>query len=386
MVDWLDRLDSDVENLDAALEWGLEAAPWDAVRMATDLLAYWAVRVASADSDARLVSAIDIARARVVGNEAASAADQALAGRLLGEAARIWAMGGRAQPALVWAQDASVLAKASGDTQARMQAAGGLLVSAVFTGGRPDLHELFSEGIELAAASGTLWLLAMAAGFAGAALIDEDREAALALVDRGEEAARASGNPFARGAAAMAHGRLLGRQGETDAAAERFGYASARFAEIGDERLGLAARSDLGHALRRGGRFADAMAIYRETIGGWVHLGHRGAVANQLENIGYVALETGRPERAAQLLGAAEAIRAAVGASMAMEEGPEYESFVGRLREALDEPTLGAAWDAGRGLSLPAAVALARADAETAETVHATKGSASAGATADGDR
>ena len=362
MVDWLDRLDADVENLDAALEWGLEAMPWGAVRMASDLLAYWAVRVATADSDARLVAAIEIARARTIGNPDATAAEQALAGRLMGEAARIWAMSGRAQTALGWAQDATALAEASGDGQARLQAAGGLVVSAVFTGGRPDLRELFAQGIELAAAHGTYWMLAMAAGFAGAALIGEDPEAAMALVRRGQEAARASGNPFVLGAVAMASGRLLGRQGLTDAAAVQFAMASARFAEVGDERLGLAARSDLGHALRRGARFAEAMAIYRETIGGWVHLGQRGAVANQLENIAFVAIEMGRPERAARLLGAAAAMREAADAPMAMEEGPEYDAIVARLRDMLDRGVLETEWEAGRTLTLPEAVAFARAD------------------------
>ncbi|HET7472008.1 MAG TPA: AAA family ATPase [Candidatus Limnocylindrales bacterium] len=362
MVDWLDRLDADVENLDAALEWGLEAAPWDAVRMATDLLGYWIARVPSSDSDARLVAAIEIARSRALGNPDADPADMAVAGRLLGEAARMWAMGGRAQIALGWAQDASILAEASGDVRARLQAAGGLLVSAVFTGGRPDLMDLFAEGIELAAANNVSWMLGMAAGFAGAAVAGQDPDAALVLVLRAEEAARASGNPYVLGAVSMAYGRVLGQLGETNAAAGQFANATARFAEIGDERLGLAARSDLGHALRRGGRFDEAMAIYRETIGGWIHLGHRAAVANQLENIAFLAIEAGRLERAARLLGAAEAIRTAVDAPMALEEGPEYERYVARLRDGLDPTAVSAAWDAGKALSLGDAVTFARTD------------------------
>ncbi len=96
MVDWLDRLDAELDNLGSALEWGLEAEPWAAVRMATALLPYWAVRVMSQDNDARIVAAIEIARARVVGRPDADPADQALAARLLGEAARLWAMSGRA--------------------------------------------------------------------------------------------------------------------------------------------------------------------------------------------------------------------------------------------------------------------------------------------------
>jgi predicted ATPase/class 3 adenylate cyclase len=362
MVDWLDRMDADVENLDAALEWGLESMPWDAVRMATKLLAYWAVRVPSADSDARLLAAIAIARERTIGNDAATAEEQAQAALLLGEAARMWAMGGRAQTALGWANDATALAEASGDVQARLAAIGGLAVAATFTGGRPDLLALFQEGVALAGEHGTWWMLAMAAGFAGASLATTDVEGGRVLVGQAEDAAVASGNPFVMGAVAMAHGRLYGQAGDTEAAAERFSTAIARFTEIGDEQLALAARSDLGHALRRGRRLPQALAIYRETIGGWVHLGHRGAVASQLENFGYVAIELGNAERAARLLGAAEAIRLASAQPRAYDEETEYEAILERIRAELGPAGFDAAWAAGQRLSQPEAVALARAD------------------------
>ena len=75
-------------------------------------------------------------------------------------------------------------------------------------------------------------------------------------------------------------------------------YRSGSFTELGDTRFALASRSDLAHALRRGGRLDEAMAMYRETIGGWVHLGQKGAIANQLENIAYVEVERGSSDRA----------------------------------------------------------------------------------------
>ena len=91
----------------------------------------------------------------------------------------------------------------------------------------------------------------------------------------------------------------------------------------------------MAHALRRGGRLDEALALYRETIGGWVHLGHKGAVANQLENIAYLATDRGRTELAVRLLGAADAIREAADARMAFDEEPEYLASVERLRAAL---------------------------------------------------
>jgi hypothetical protein len=123
--------------------------------------------------------------------------------------------------------------------------------------------------------------------------------------------------------------------------------------------LSLAARSDLGHALRRGNRLDEAMTAYRMTIGGWVRFGHRGAVANQLENIAYVAIERGEGERAARLLGAAETLRAAGDQPMAFDEAPEYDGFVERLRGILDPESFEAAWAAGRSMPQAEAVALA---------------------------
>jgi predicted ATPase/class 3 adenylate cyclase len=361
MVDWLDRLDADAENVGAALEWGLEAEPWAAVRMASDLLGYWNVRVASEEDEARIIDAIEIARARTAGDPGSPPADvseRALSARLMGEAARIWASSGRAAMGLEWSREAESLARTTDDPQAIVQAVAGRLISGVFTGAT-DLRRQFDEAIAVAERVGDQAILAVATGFAGASFYGADPVAAEALGARAEEAARRTGSPFIIASVAMARGRMLGLAGRTDEAAERFGVSIARAAEIGDERWVLAARSDLAHAYRRGGRLDAAEALYRETIGGWVHLGHRGAVANQLENMGYVAVDDGRFERAARLLGAAEAMREQSHQAMAFDEVPELGAYLGRLRAAIPETAFDAAWSAGRALSQAEAVALA---------------------------
>ena len=150
---------------------------------------------------------------------------------------------------------------------------------------------------------------------------------------------------------------MLGNARRTDEAVASYDVAIARFSEIGDERFVLASRSDLAHALRRGGRLDAAMVLYRETIGGWVRLGHRGAVANQLENMAYVAVEGARTEVAARLLGAAEALRETSRAKMAFDETPELAAHVEELRAATEPATLASWWAAGRALTMAAAVA-----------------------------
>ncbi len=361
MVDWLDRLDAELDNVGAALEWGLEAAPWTAVQMAAALLGYWAVRVMSQDNDARIVAAVEIARAQTIGRDDADPADMIVAARLLGEAARLWAMSGRAPMGLPWARDALALAEASGDITARLYALAGLVTTTIFSGlagsGGTDVRGHFEEAVRLAEQSGVWWSLAFAAGFAGSSLGAFDPDAGEALLQRGMDAARRSGSPYAIGAVSMAQGRSLGRTGQTDAAVAAFGVAIQRFMELGDDRFVLASRSDLAHAFRRGGRLDEALALYGETIGGWTHLGHRGAVANQLENIAYAEIERGNHERATRLLGAAAAIRDSAQARMAFDEEPEFESYVGRARAALSPDVFDAALAAGRELTQAEAVA-----------------------------
>ncbi|MBI2762256.1 MAG: hypothetical protein HYX54_00640 [Chloroflexi bacterium] len=361
MVDWLDRMDADAENLGAAMEWGLEAAPWEAVRMARDLLSYWAVRVASADNDARTVAAIEIARAMTVGKPGVDPADQALAAWLLGQAAWLWGASGRAAEAVDWARDAVTLGRASGDESALLFALAGQAVSSVFIGADASIPSLFAEATDLAERSGSWWALSMAAGFSGATLWITDHGAGEALVTKGVDAARRSGNPYAMGAAALAQGRMLGYALRTDEAQASYEVAIARFSEIGDDRFVLAGRSDLAHALRRGGRLDQAAALYRETIGGWVRLGNRGAVANQLENVAFLAVVKGRLDEAARLFGAAEAIREVGGARMSFDETPEYEDHVARLRAALAPADFERLWASGRRLSTAEAVAIVQA-------------------------
>ena len=218
---------------------------------------------------------------------------------------------------------------------------------------------MFDEAIELAEKTEVWWMVAQAAAFTGATVWDLDHAAGEALLLRGEEAARRSGSPHAIGSAAVAHGRVLGKAGRTDESVATFGIAIDRFSEIGDERFALSARSDMAHALRRGGRLDEAEALYRETIGLWVHLGHRGAVANQLENVAYIAVARGQAERATRLLAAAEAMREAANASMAFDEVPEMTLFVDRLRTLAEPAAIDGWWQAGRSIPGPDAVSLA---------------------------
>ena len=81
-----------------------------------------------------------------------------------------------------------------------------------------------------------------------------------------------------------------------------------------------------------------------------------------MESFAFLAVIRGNNERAARLLGAAEALRDVLDGGMQPQEKMEYDYHVAQLRETMDNDALEAAWRAGRLLDIDAAVAYARYD------------------------
>ncbi len=63
-----------------------------------------------------------------------------------------------------------------------------------------------------------------------------------------------------------------------------------------------------------------------------------------------------QPQRAARLLGTAEALRQAIGSTMHAYERVEYQKEVAPVRAALDAATFDAAWAAGRAMDIDQAI------------------------------
>ena len=211
-------------------------------------------------------------------------ADQALAARLLGEAARLWGMSGRATVALGWAQDAVRLAEASGDAvgtsgrargprdRARVLRPGG--PGWVWTCGRSSRRRA-----DLAEEIGEWWLLAPGGGLCGGQpwTFDAGRRSGAHASRRRRGATVRS--PYAIGVSvdgAGPHARPPGEDRRRGRRLRRRDPAVHR-----DRRRTVRPRVPQRHGPRppawRAAR--EAMALYRETIGGWVRLGHKGAIA-----------------------------------------------------------------------------------------------------------
>jgi hypothetical protein len=142
-------------------------------------------------------------------------------------------------------------------------------------------------------------------------------------------------------------------------ARDRFSKCLPVFEEMGDDHRANMIHSELAHMDRYEGKYEQAEAVYRKTILVWQKLGHRAAVAHQLECFAFLAKASEKAERAAHLFGAAEILREKIHIPMQPTEQVEYEQEVADLRKGMDEKVFISIWAEGRTMTMEQAIDLA---------------------------
>jgi hypothetical protein len=233
--------------------------------------------------------------------------------------------------------------------------------TAVWLGDAAQAEAAIDEGLRLADAINSRFGLATI----------QSAKASLAIQLRGDFAAahrygmesvqvlRDIGNPWLAAITIMFLGNAAALQGQYAEARTQLAESEMLFRQIGDRQMVNASISEQAHVERRLGRYEQALALYTKTIKGWQELGHRAALAHELECCAFIACAQADGQRAARLFGAAEALRASANAPMAGMERAEYEQNVSALRGLLDADALEAAWAEGRGMTVDEAVAYA---------------------------
>jgi predicted ATPase/class 3 adenylate cyclase len=126
--------------------------------------------------------------------------------------------------------------------------------------------------------------------------------------------------------------------------------------EMGDLLSVTGHQSEMAHVARQLGNFEEALGLYRETIQEWQEIGHRGAVAHQLECFAFIAKAQEQGERATRLMSAAEALRAASSSPRTPQEQLEYDREVAGLRAGMDEKDFHLLWEEGQSMTMEQAV------------------------------
>ena len=152
-------------------------------------------------------------------------------------------------------------------------------------------------------------------------------------------------------------GRTAKARGNHEQARDNFIEASELFASFYDKGFETIWRSESAHMMREMGDISDAEDVYRETIHVLYEGGHIPGVAHQLECFAFIAIERRQFQRAAKLLGAAQAIRLGDGgANPTPPEQIEYDLARDRLGTELGEAELEKLILEGRMLNVDGAI------------------------------
>ncbi len=364
MLRVLDQLETEHDNIRAALAWALELNPEVALRLASSLATFWQRR--GYLTEGRRLVQETLARFDAMPHAAELTSHDHLALR----AKALWAAG-----SLAWSQgdlhvarsaleESAALARAIGEPGTLVNALTMLGLATLWLGDTSVTEEVIAEGLNIARAMGDK--LGMAGMLSPKAVwlrtVKGDLAAAVACAEEGLRLMREVGNPWISGMFIFGLGVAAASNDDYVAARAYLEESEKLYRELGDRQMVTAAQSEQAHIERQTGNYAQAVSLYFSTILGWQELGHQAALAHELESIAFIAIAQSQPQRAASLLGSAESVREAANSPMAAVERSEYIENIAALRAQMDEATFAAAWASGRALTMDQAIAYALAN------------------------
>ena len=153
-------------------------------------------------------------------------------------------------------------------------------------------------------------------------------------------------------------GEVARAEGDYAKARSLYEESTALAREIGTQEIISANLTNLGAVAYHEGDFASARSFYMEALAITQELGHKAGISFSLDGFAAIVMRQGETERAAQLAGAAEALREVIGFELETNELIFRNRYVAETRAALDEADFAAAYEQGRKLKLEEAVAL----------------------------
>ena len=147
-------------------------------------------------------------------------------------------------------------------------------------------------------------------------------------------------------------GVVAWHQDDSETARGLYEESLSIFRELGDKRGIAGSLNSLGNVARGRGDYRGARTLQEEGLAIRWELGDKWGIAESLEALATLAVAEGRPERAARLRGTAEALREAIHTPLPPNEREQYDRDLAAVREALGEAAFAAAWAEGRRMSM----------------------------------
>jgi predicted ATPase/DNA-binding SARP family transcriptional activator len=356
--DWMDRLEADHDNLRAALNWsrGEHGDSEFGLRLAGALFRFWQVRGFLAEGREQLALAL--------AGSAEATANRANALNNCG----ILAYRQSDYPAARSLYEESLaIRRELGDLTGIASSLNNLGVITLEEGDRELARSLYEECLAICRGLGNRWGTALCLNNLGTVAFDQgEYDAARGPYEESLAISRELGDQAGIAYTLYDLGCIADRQRDYVAARSLHEESLAIRRELGD-RLGIAqSLHGLGLSAHELGDLKTARSLQIESLEIKRDLGDRTGIAHSLEAHAYLAIETpgdltdhDARMRTPRLLGAAEALREAIGAPLPPNNQNDHLRRVKQARETLDEKSFEAAWAEGRTMTLEKAISFA---------------------------
>ena len=356
---WVLRLELEYDNIRAAMDWGLDNNVEAVLRMIPALVYFWNRR--GLEEEGRHVINEALTRAEKLPRPEGDAGRQWVS--IVGEAWQNLAMLAYSQGdnahATEFSERAAALARQVDDKRLLALALGFEASGEMFLGHTEGVEALLEEGLAAARVSGDAFARALPMALYGQAiaLTNGDYKVANQYIEEGFKLLQESGNRWGATMAILSMGMMEKFRGNYIEARQRFTACEPLFRDLGDKHRMNMVKSELAHIERYEGHFQKAEEMYRETLPEWKRIGHRAAIAHQLECFAAVAKvqeeETSVPQSCLVLQ---KRFAKPINIPMTMQERIEYDKEIADLRAGMDERSFTSGWAEGRAMSMDQAI------------------------------
>jgi predicted ATPase/DNA-binding CsgD family transcriptional regulator/Tfp pilus assembly protein PilF len=344
---WLDLLETEHNNLRAALRWSLQTEDVETtLRLAGALWRFWYVRGHLSEGMTWLDRALDL-----------EGGDATLRARALGGGGELAHSQGDLDRAQELRQEALTISSQLGDEAQIADALNGLAFVIRRRGEFARARAMHQKALDLYRKLDDRWgvgrsmdLLGRAAAFQG------DFEAALPLLEEGLKMWRQVGDREGIAESTALIGMVALGKGDYATARSYLREAREIMDEVGDPR-GIAKMTvALADAYLNDGDPVAAQELYEEALTLFQDVEDKWWLSWCLEGVAEVAVFRAQPSRATRLFGAAASLREAIGAPRPPAFRAYCERDLATARRQLDETTFAQTWAEGRAMSLVATI------------------------------
>ena len=352
-TEWLDRMEVEHDNLRAALEWAISNHPDKALHLIYVVGNFWVGR--DYNQEARRWCQMVLERAESLPD-------------MDDERAKVYGILGWSSIGIgdhktgrEAAEAGIVLARKLNDRVTLGRLLGLLSLACIFQGDFPAVERALEEAERIAHQTGLAEQLATVYTTRAQLAFVGYRDAAQAkiYIDQAIAVSAKIENQWAAAMSLFGMGRVAGGMGDLQTAREKFAQSAELARKIGNKRQMYSCYSELAHVLRENGELDEPLRIYRDLLPRWKDLGHRAAVAHELECIAYILAKKDQPQRAAVILGAADGLRKLIDSVPTQKEQIEHDKEIEALRKKMDGADFERIWAEGKKLNMDEAIALA---------------------------